>query len=313
MTIDGKRAAPLGIVVLLSLFALANPGAAQNRGQYILGTNGLNSGVMPEPGLTYSNMFTWWGADTLKGPTGQKIATQGSVNMYIDQNMFMYTTKKTFLGAHFVSMWDLVFANASITAPLFEQAGIKAGGEGITDMYFQPVTLGWHWDRADIMVGYGFIAPTGRYEPGSTTNIGSGYWGNMPSVGVTFYLTKNKGTQLSVYQIYEFHTKKRGSDVTPGQTYNMEWGFGQILPLAKDESKLLQLGVIGYVQAQTTDDSNSTSQFVGDHYRIYAIGPQVTFIMPKNRFSMLFRYEPEFSAQKRAQGHTLVFSAAYTF
>jgi hypothetical protein len=313
MKVDGKRVAPFAVVVLVSLFVLSGPIGAQNRGQYILGTNGLNSGVMPQPGLTYSNLFTWWGADTLKGPTGQEIQTQGSVDAYIDQNLFMYTTKKTLLGAHFMSMWDLVFANASITAPIFEQAGVKAGGAGITDMYFQPGTLGWHLSRADIMVGYGFIAPTGRYVPGSTTNIGSGYWGNIPSAGVTFYLTKNKATQLSVYQAYEFHTNKRGSDVTPGQTYNMEWGFGQLLPLAKDMSKLLQLGVIGYVQAQTTDDSNSTGQFVGNHYRVYAIGPQVTFVMPKNRFSMLFRYEPEFSAQKRAQGHTLVISAAYSF
>jgi hypothetical protein len=35
--------------------------------------------------------------------------------------------------------------------------------------------------------------------------------------------------------------------------------------------------------------------------------------MPKNRISMLFRYQPEFSARKREQGQTLVFGAAYTF
>lgn len=315
MTTGKKTAASLPLDILLCLFALASPLAAQNRGQYLPGTNGLNSGVLPEPGLTYANVFTWWSADTLKGAQGQNIPTSGSTNLYVDQNLFMYTTERTFLGAHFMSMWDLTFANGSLTAPIFEQAGIKVGGEGVGDMYFQPATLGWHLSRADIMVGYGFFAPTGRFVPGATTNIGSGYWGNAPSAAVTFYLTKNKATQLSVYQLYEFHTEERGSTITPGQTYTMEWGFGQLLPLSKDMSKILQLGVIGYVQAQTTNDSgvDPSTPNVGDHYRVYAIGPQITFIMPKRGFNVLFRYEPEFSAQKRAQGNTLVISAAYTF
>ena len=313
MIFDRKMLAALALIFLLGLFAFPSPGAAQNRGQYLPGTNGLNSGVMPDPGLTYSNLFTWWSADTLKGPQGQDVATSGSANLYVDQNLVMYTTKRTFFGAHFMSVWDFTLANGSLTAPIFEQAGVKVGGEGVGDMYFQPATLGWHLNRADILVGYGFFAPTGRYVPGSTTNIGSGYWGNAPSAGITFYMTKNKRTQLSVYQIYEFHTQTRGSNVTPGQTYTMEWGFGQVLPLAKDMSKILQLGVIGYVQAQTTNDSGSTDPNVGDHYRVYAIGPQVTFIVPKRKFNVLFRYEPEFSAQKRAQGHTLVISAAYSF
>jgi hypothetical protein len=40
------------------------------------------------------------------------------------------------------------------------------------------VTLGWSLKRADVHVFYAFMEPTGRYTPGASDNIGSGYWGN---------------------------------------------------------------------------------------------------------------------------------------
>ncbi len=315
MTFNKKVLAVGVLVSMFGLFALPRPSAAQNRGQYLPGSTGLNSGIMPSPGLSYTNIFIWFSSDTLKGPTGQTVPVQGSFNLYVDQNLFAYATKKKFLGARFMSVWDLVFANGSVTSPLFEQAGIKVGGAGLGDMYFQPVTLGWQLNRLDIMAGYGFVAPTGRYVPGSLTNVGSGYWGNMPFVAATLYLTKNKATQLSVYQIYEFHTNKRGSSITPGQTYTLEWGLGQLLPVSKDHTKLLQVGVVGYAQLQTSNDSGYPPQtpLLGSHYHVYAIGPQISFLLPRNRVSLLFRYEPEFSAQKRAQGNTMAFTASYTF
>ena len=91
---------------------------------------------------------------------------------------------------------------------------------------------------------FGFIAPTGRFRPllNATNNIGSGYWGYLPSISSTIYLTKNKGTIPSVFSAYEFHGKKRYTNITPGQTYDLEWGLGQALPI---KTHLLQFGVVG--------------------------------------------------------------------
>jgi hypothetical protein len=106
--------------------------------------------------------------------------------------------------------------------------------------------MGWHFKRADFNVGYAFIAPTGRFVPaGASDNVGSGYWGNDITSGTTYYVTKNKGTTANLFTDFESHRQKTGTNFTPGQAFTIEWGVGQTLPLKKDFSRLLQLGLIG--------------------------------------------------------------------
>lgn len=59
------------------------------------------------------------------------------------------------------------------------------------------------------------------------------------------------------YSDWEIHGSKetgQGTSITPGQAFTMEWGFGQALPLKKDLSQLLQVGLIGYDQWQLTQN-----------------------------------------------------------
>jgi hypothetical protein len=93
----------------------------------------------------------------------------------------------------------------------------NGGGERLGDTYVQPLNLGWHFKRADINAGYAFFAPSGRYTPGASNNVGSGYWGNDITSGTTVYLTKNKGTSANLFTDWEFHGTKQdtGSRITP--------------------------------------------------------------------------------------------------
>lgn len=73
--------------------------------------------------------------------------------------------------------------------------------------------------------------------------------------GTTVYITKNKGTSANLFTDWEVHGPRQGTNSTsktPGQAFTDEWGLGQVLPLKKDFSQLLQLGVIGYDQWQVT-------------------------------------------------------------
>ena len=169
---------------LVALLASAGVGFGRQKGQCILGTNGLNAGIQPAPGFAYSNQATFFWADRLKGGNSQPIPVDGSFDLRID--------------------WKLI-AHGSVVA-------------GISDTYVQPFILGYHFPR---------VAPTGRFRPllNATNNIGSGYWGYLPSISSTIYLTKNKGTTLSVFSAYEFRGKKRHTNITPGQ-------FGVVGPQA---------------------------------------------------------------------------------
>ena len=125
------------------------------------------------------------------------------------------------------------------------------------------------------------MIPTGRYAPGATNNIGSGYFGNHFTTGSTVYLTKNRGTSVSVFTNWEIHGQKQTSNttyVTPGQAFTDEWGVGRILPLNKKFTKLLQLGVIDYDRWQVTADSGTLASGlpvrVSPFYSVHAVGGQ---------------------------------------
>jgi len=109
-------------------------------------------------------------------------------------------------GANLRFWWILRSQNSSLSSATL---GAVAGGGGFADSYYQPFTLGWKFRRADIQAAYGFMAPTGRFTPGATNNIGAGYWGHFLTSGQTVYLTENKGTAVSAYEAYEFHTTQK--------------------------------------------------------------------------------------------------------
>jgi hypothetical protein len=200
---------------LVALLTSAGAEFGQQNGEYILGTKGLNAGIQPAPGFAYSNQATLYGADRLKDASGQPVPVSGTFDLHINQNLFVYTSPWKVFGETFGGTFDLIIANASITAP---QVGVAGAGLGVTDTYVQPVTLG-------------FIAHTGFFQPNNPNSIGSGYWGYLPSIAGTVYLT------------HEFHGKKRSTNITPGQTYDLECGVGRAFPL---KTNLLQFGAVGY-------------------------------------------------------------------
>jgi hypothetical protein len=207
----------------------------------------------------------------------------------------------------------LAVANSSISSV---QLGAIGGGAGFTDSFYVPLILGWHLKRADIQAGYGFVAPTGRFVPGATNNVGSGYWANCPLAGETFYLTKNKGTQLSAFQFYEFHTEQRDTEVHPGQTMSLDYSLTQVLPLEKNMKTLLQAGLIGYGQWQTTNKTGPRP--IDDiqgrlHYGVLGLGAGANVILPERKVSLGFKYYKEFHATSTVEGYSLQIFAGISF
>jgi hypothetical protein len=118
---------------------------------------------------------------------------------------------------------------------------------------------------------------------------------------------------------WEIHGQKSGTNITPGQAFTMEWGLGQVLPLKKDMSRLLQLGLVGYDQWQVSH-SSGTLTVAGvpipessiPFYSVHAIGVQAAFILPAKDVSAFFKYYDEFRALARPEGRTIVFGFSWT-
>lgn len=236
-------------MVVSALVPLAE---AQVRGVYPLGMSAVNSGVTPESGITYANVFIFYSRSELKGPDGEIQAT-GQNSVIMDMNSFVWVSKKQIKmlgGARLSVSATLPIANNSLTSDV---EGALSGGGGFADSYYQPFILGWQKKRADIRAVYGFLAPTGRFVAGSYNNVGSGYWTHAVSSAQTFYLTSNKATAVSAFQMYEFHGTQEGTQIHPGQTFDLDYSLTQVLPLQSDLR--LQVGLVGYGQWQTTGNN----------------------------------------------------------
>jgi hypothetical protein len=307
------------------LLGYASPLSAQQKGQWVPGQFGLNAGVIPDPGLTYANLALNYSASQLNGPTGNTgPGINGTYSFWVDENIFYYVPKHKFLGGYFMPYVALNYANGELVANITgTNLGTGGGGSGFSDMFVEPLNIGWHIrKRVDLNVGYAFVAPTGRFTQGASNNVGSGYWGNDITSGTTLYITKNKATTANLATDWEIHGEKRGTNITPGQAFTIEWGFGQVLPLKKNMSILAQFGLVGYDQWQV---SNSTGTLIIGpppippidersipFYSVHAIGVQANIILPAKNLSGFFKYYDEYSALARPEGRTIVFGFSWT-
>jgi len=279
---------------------------------YPVGMSATSSGVTPEPGITYSNVFIFFSRDEEKGAQGEVLAT-GQNSIMMDMNSFIWVSKKeiSFLGgAVFSASATLPVANNSLSSDV---NGALSGGGGFADSYYQPIIFGWRMKRAAIRAISGFLAPTGRFSAGANTNVGSGYWTPVLASGQTIYLTESKATALSAFQMYEFHTSQEGTMIHPGQTFDLDYSLTHTLAPARDVR--LQLGLAGYGQWQTTDKTGPTITRAQEtaRYKVNALGFAVNALLPDRKASIGIKYFREFECRSTFQGFTLQFAAAITF
>ena len=281
----------------------------QVRGVYPAGMSATNSGVTPRSGFTYSNLLAIYSRDQFRGPKGEILAT-GKQSVVMDLNSIIWVSKQEFLGgAKFSVSATLPVANNSLSSA---DAGQISGGEGFADSYYQPFILGWNKERVAVRAVYGFLAPTGSFKVNAQDNVGSGYWTHALSSGQTVWLTQNKRTAVSAFQMYEFHTTQEGTEIRPGQTLDLDYSLTHTIPLRKEIS--LQVGLVGYNQWQTTDKSGPTitPEQAAAHYLVNAVGFAANLNMPA-RIGVGIKYFKEFGNRSTFQGHSFQLSGAITF
>jgi hypothetical protein len=311
--------------VFICIFLGGVPSArAQQKGHWVPGQFGLNAGVIPDPGFTYANIDLSYSASQLNNSNGNGLpGITGTYSFWVVENLIYYVPKHKILGGYFMPCIALNYTTgevvASFTGTNLSGAG---GGSGFADMFVEPLNIGWHFGkRVDFNAGYAFTAPTGRFSPGASNNVGSGYWGNNITSGTTLYITKNQGTTANLSTDWEIHGQKSGTNITPGQAFTIEWGIGQVLPIKKDMSMLAQLGVVGYDQWQVSHSSGTLvlspplppiPERAIPFYSVHAIGVQANFILPAKNLVGFFKYYDEYRALARPEGRTIDFGFSWT-
>jgi hypothetical protein len=305
----GKSRRRISITLLVAVLMMQ--AQAQNRGVYPLGMSATNSGVTPVPGFTYVNQLLFYSRDHAKDDAGHTLAVTGENYVIMDMNTLAWVSKKTFFGgARYSAAATLPFAKNSLTSDI---QGKVSGGGGFADSYYLPFILGWNRERVAIRAIYGFLAPSGRFAASANNNVGSGYWTHALSSGQTVYLTGDKRFVLSAFQMYEFHTTQEDTGIHPGDTFDLDYSFLSSIPSPKDV--LLQIGLVGYEQRQTTAKTGPTISLAAseERYAVNALGFAVNSAFPKHKASLGFKYFKEFSNRSTFQGYSLQFSGSISF
>jgi hypothetical protein len=283
---------------------------AQNRGNYPVGLSATNSGAIPDPGFSYANQLLYFSRNDSRGPDGEVLQT-GENSVILSLNSILWADSREILGGARLSMaGTLILTNNALSADL---GGSISGGGGLGDTYVQPLILGWKKEHADIKALYGFLAPTGEFSPGANRNVGSGYWTNVLASGQTLYLTGDRNTAVSAFQMYEFHTVQEGTGIHPGQTLDLDYSLTRTMALTDDVR--LQAGLAGYGMWQTTDKTGPgiTPAQSAARYEVNALGFAANVVWPKRDVSLGFKYFKEFANRSTFQGYAAQISGTIGF
>jgi hypothetical protein len=296
----------LAILLAIALAAVSpRVAAAQAVPTTNKGWIGLKSGTQPPPGQYVTLLLLNYNFDTLKTNDGTAIGGSGrrSINILVPAIGYSYVSEKNILGANYSATWALPLANTSVDFPRLD----FRTDWGASDMYIQPIQLGWHLKNADMVVGYGLYMPTGRFNSSSFNNTGLGQWSNEFSAGFTVYPNEKKTFHLATLAQYYIQSGKENSDQRVGDTLQLQGGAG-----VGFKEGLINAGMAYYTQWKVTEDRipSDLPAFRGKG-RYLGFGPEFNTVLPISKQTPVFatfRYLFETGNRVATQGDTLFFS-----
>src|SRR5260370_23672251 len=110
------KSALVGVLLLAGTGLCLGQALPPVRGVYTPGFNATNSGVMPEPGLSYANYFIHYSFNQFRSASGTIVA-QNNAAVFVDINAFEWIAKKKILVASYAMAALHPFSNNSISSP----------------------------------------------------------------------------------------------------------------------------------------------------------------------------------------------------
>jgi hypothetical protein len=287
--------------VALACIATSRNARAQQVGHKTEGTLGLNAGVQADPGIYFGNTVMTFRSNQLfdrygnAAPAGLDLnAVAGAIGV---SAVVRLPRDDTFYTAT-IALPDFTGSLTSVSPPLDIHVG------GLSNLYVQPLRLGWRAQHLEVVTGFALYVPTGQANSGDEqTGVGRTQWGFETSLGGTAYFDAQKTWLLTALWSYEVSSRKLGIDVRRGDVVQVQGGAG------KRMFRALEIGLVGYGLWQVTDHGGSAlpASLQGSRDRAFGLGPEASVVLPivKSRFTV--RYEHEFGVEARPLVRILFF------
>jgi hypothetical protein len=285
------------VAVIVGMFAVASRASAQANVPQFRGDFGMAAGTLPAPGAYLGLFYDNYRADRVNNVNGDAFADLRPA-LDIAAVVGSYTFPLSFGGAH----WAITAAVPWTTTAL-ETANLDFAGKwGLSDIYLQPVKLGWSTKDADFVAGLGLYAPTGRFHAAAPDNNGLGMWSYEGSAGTTVHI-RGQGSASTLFS-YQIQSKIKDTDRRAGQLLTLEGGVGY--SILQDVG---QIGLVYYAQWKTTADQGfDLPEAFNGRSQTFGLGPEITvpFPMPGLVGITTLRYYTEFGSRVATQGDSFI-------
>jgi hypothetical protein len=262
--------------VLILVLGMVLPASAQLNTQHLKGSTGLKAGSQPPPGgYVVAPALYFYSSDEVRDRDGDRFGPTANLDAALfGAGYSQVTTKKLFGGYYGFQILFPLGANNRI-----QGTEIDANpGAGLTDSAVQPINLGWHFKRADVVTAYTLYIPTGRYTDGASNNTGQGMWGNEISIGSTVYLTETRQFHAATIASFDFQSKKEDSETKVGNAMNLDGGVGGDFLKGG-----LTAGISYYASFKLTDDeiAGLPGILIRGKNRVFALGPEASLALAR--------------------------------
>jgi hypothetical protein len=264
----------------------------------VLGTLGLLAGSQPSSGLYAVDRLLSYGSNDLIDRDGHRIPVGIDLDAVANAIGIQVTFKLPQLST---------YLNASVGVPAAHvhlqtdrpEASVDRFGFG--DLYVQPIKLGWKMTQVDIVSGYAFYTPTGHFTPRGSGGIGLGQWTHELSLGSAVYFDRAKTWHISGLASYDLNQRKRGIDITRGETVEIQGGAGKTF-------RSIDVGLAAYALWQVRDDRGADlpEPLRGARDRAFGLGPEIDITVAPIRSRITLRYCRDVVVNARPLGQVLV-------
>ena len=269
----GNANSSLRILLLISLFIFCSKDLLQAQsvqtGHYAPGWNGtLKAGMMAiDPGIYMQNTTMFFNATSFKNGSGETV-NDSETDYVLNALAVVWRPDVKLFGGDFQAVATPAIGNLS-GIPVLVNGEPQDAPVGFTDIFFSPLTLGWHWPEFHLVASLGGFAPTGRFKFGETDNTGLGFWTAMPFTLGTYRTERGVFRKYPLLAtggaFYEIHSNQQGRDFRPGDSFTFEWSIGLEL------SERTAAGISGFFYRQVTDAGGLDAEPV-EKYRSNGIG-----------------------------------------
>lgn len=293
--------------LIFAALAVVSARSALAQQNFVPGFAGLKDGSQAPPGLFASVAYWNLDANTLI-VNGTSIRLHPGVTQQFGGIGLSWVTTHKLWGGDYGA--TALFGVATSRVELDEIRVNSTSDWGVTSTYLQPLSLGWHLNREDVLVGYAVYLPTGRYTFGASNNSGLGMWTQELSAGTTVYFNaKKKSPHLALTLYYDINSEKHDTTFTQSNPLTLEGGLG-----ANYGGKTFAgwAGIVGFAQGNVTQSTFRVTvpaplTLTLPRSRSFGLGPEVTTLMG----ALTLRYLWEFGGNNTLQGRIAVVSFAY--